>query len=206
MTEGVVLKCKENDMKRIFATFGLLIMISSVVLAGGTENPSTTSNTAIVRTTDGVRVFYKSEKVAKVKVTIYNQSGERVFFEEVKSRLGFSRPYNLTNMPQGDYRVVLEDENGTSEKIISNVKESAKVMAAVINARKEYNRCLVTLYSNRESEVTVRLLDTNANELAVENYTVSGQSSKLFNLANFKGAVSVEVSDANGIIKTTTLE
>ena len=193
-------------MKKIFATFGVLIMISSVMLAGGTENPSTTSNTAIVKTNDGVRVFYKSEKVTKVKVTIYNQNDKKVFSEEVKSRLGFSRPYNLTSMPQGDYRVVLEDENGTSEKIISNVKESAKVMAAVINARKNYNRCLVTLYSNRESEVTIRILDANANELSVANYTVNGQSSKLFNLANFKGAVSVEVSDTNGIIKSTTIE
>lgn len=184
---------------------GVLMMISSVMLAGGIENPSTTSNTAIVKTTDGVKVFYKSEKIAKVKVTIYNQAGEKVFFEEVKSRLGFIRPYNLSRLPKGNYNVVLEDENGTSEKIISNVKESAQVLATIINARKAHNKCMVALYSKGETDVKVRLLDENENELAVEYCTVNGQSSKLFNLEDYKGTVFVEVSDTNGILKSTTL-
>lgn len=182
------------------------MMISSAMLAGGIENPSTASNTAIVKSTDGVKVFYKSDRVAIVKVSIYNETGEKVFFEEVRSRLGFTRPYNLASLPPGDYRVVLEDENGTSEKIISNIKESAKVLAAVIDARKYHNSCLVTLFSNLESEVSIRILDKNQNELKSENYTVSGQTSKLFNLESVKGAVSVEVFDANGVIKSVILD
>jgi hypothetical protein len=40
----------------------------------------------------------------------------------------------------------------------------------------------------------------------VESYTVSGQSSKLFNLENLKGVLSVEISNENGLIKSVTLK
>ncbi|GEM_PF-472005 len=193
-------------MKKIFSIFIALMTFSGAGLAGGiVNNPSTISNTAIVKTHDGVKVFYKSEKAAKVKVTIYDGRNTKVFEEEVKTKSGFVRPYNLASLPAGNYRVVLEDENGRSEKIISNIKEPVKVLAAIINSRNISNKCLVTLYSKGKSDVTVRLLDKDRNELAYESSEVNGQASLLFNLENFNGALSVEVSDKTGVIKTATL-
>lgn len=200
--------CKANDMKKIVSTFVVLMMISSVVLAGGIENPSTktSENTAIVETLTGVKVFYKSDKITKVRVTIYDEESKEVFSEEVKSRKGFIRPYNLDNLVEGDYRVVLEDENGTSEKIISNAREQVVVLASVVNARKNHGKCLVTMFTKGEADVSVKVLDANRNEIASESYRISGQSSKLFNLKDVKGAVFVEVSDSKGLIKSATIE
>lgn len=200
--------CNTNHMKKTFSILGVLIMISSVVLAGGIENPSTktSENTAFVETLTGVKVYYKSDKVTKVKVTIYDEQNKEVFSEEVKSRNGFIRPYNLDNLKEGDYRVVLEDENGTSEKIVSNVREQAVVLASVVNARKNHGKCLVTLFTKGEADVSVKLLDADRNEIASESYRISGQSSKLFNLADVKGAVFVEVSDSKGLVKSATIE
>src|SRR5688572_2715266 len=95
-------------------TFSILVMllISGVVFAGGTAGPSETSKSsrmAIVKSSDGIKVFYKCSQVGKVRVTIYNQKNDVVFSEEVKS-YGFVRPYNLNKLPEGEYRVVLKDE------------------------------------------------------------------------------------------------
>ena len=112
-------------MKKTFSILVMLMMISSVVLAGGTLGPSETtksSKMAIVKSGDGVKVFYKPSEIGKVKVTIYNNKNNVVFSEEVKSRLGFVRPYNLNNLPEGEYRVVMQDENETREEIVSTVK------------------------------------------------------------------------------------
>lgn len=193
-------------MKKVLSIFVALMTFSGVVLAGRIDtNPLTTSSTAIVKTNTGAKVYYKSEKTGKVKVTIYDERNKEIFEEEVKYRTGFVRPYNMENLPEGNYKVVLEDEQGIIEKTISNVSVSASVLAAVINARKDLDKCMVTLYSEGKSDVTVRLLDKNRRELTSKNSTVNGQSSLLFNLANLTGVISVEVSDKAGVIKLSTL-
>ena len=40
-----------------------------------------------------------------MKVTIFDKDNETVFSEEVKTRSGFVRPYNLSDLPEGDYYV-----------------------------------------------------------------------------------------------------
>jgi prolyl oligopeptidase PreP (S9A serine peptidase family) len=129
-----------------------------------------------------------------------------VYSEEVKRRNGFIRPYNLNNLKEVDYRVVVEDENGTSEKTISNAREQAVVLASVVNIRKNQGKCLVTLFTKGEADVTVKVLDADRNEIASESYRISGQSTKLFNLADVKGALFVEVSDSGGLVKSALIE
>ncbi len=191
-------------MKKIFSILGALLIISSLVLAGGKENPSPSS--LIVMYGDVVKVFYNSDKASKVKVTIYGKNGKEVFSETFNSRSGFVRPYNLSSLPKGEFKVVLEDGRGTTEKMVSNLREDAKVSGSIINVKQDQGKCMVILYSKNETDVTVRFLDENQNVLSTESYTVNGQASKLFNFRRLKGLASVEVSDKNGVIKSTALQ
>ena len=91
-------------MKKIFSTFVLLTFVSSVVLAGEDPDPSESSKMAVMKNGDVVKVFYKKLAEAKVKITILDQENKAVFTEEVKSHAGFIRPYNLSQLPEGDYK------------------------------------------------------------------------------------------------------
>lgn len=193
-------------MKKTLSILGMLILISSVVLAGGTPNPSTSSTSskmAIVKCGDVVKVFYKNDESTKVKVTIYNQENKAVFSEEVKSHAGFVRPYNIGSMPEGDYRVVMQDENEKREENVSTLKEHVKSLVGIIKASED--QFAVTFFTKEERDLRVRLLDSNKNVLFSDEYSVNGRASKLFNLKSVKGAVVVEVADEDGVIKSTTL-
>jgi hypothetical protein len=157
---------------------------------------------AIVKSTDGVRVFYKCSQVGKVKITIYNQRNAVVFSEEVKS-FGFVRPYNLNNLPEGEYRVVLEDERETTEEWVSTVKEIAKPLIGIIRANE--NQFAVTFFSKAQNDVTVTVLDEERNILFSEEFNIEGRDTKLFNLKNLKGASQVEVTDKAGVIRSSSL-
>jgi len=191
-------------MKKNFSILVMLIMISSVVLAGGAPGPSASSKMAIVKCgNEVVKVFYKRSEAAKVKVTIYDKNEEVLFSEEVKSKLGFIRPYNFNDLPEGEYRVVMQDENETREEYISTVKEHVKSLAGIIRASKE--QVMVTLFSRSDDDLTVTFMDQEKHVLFSKVYSVNGRDAKLFNLRSVKGAASVEVSDRNGIINSSTL-
>ncbi|HEU5291658.1 MAG TPA: hypothetical protein VFU05_13505 [Cyclobacteriaceae bacterium] len=190
-------------MKKSFSILGMLMLISSVVLAGGIDNPLVPSNMAIVKTNTGARVFYSTEKSSKVRIRIYDTDDKEVFSDVIKSKENFSRLYNLKNLPEGEYRVVMEDENGIREELFSTRKK-VEVLSSIIYSKTQ-QKCLVTFFSQDEADVSVTLLDKNKKVLASDELSVNGQAAKLFNLEQLKGPVTVEVSNANGIVRTSVI-
>jgi flagellar hook assembly protein FlgD len=189
-------------MKKLIVMFGALMILSRVAFAG--EVDPSASNTSVSLKGEIVKIFYRSENSDKVKVTIYDASSNVVFSEEIKNKSNFIRPYNLEELPFGEYTIVLEDKNGRSEEKVSYAKKTVEVQASIIN-RKEGRKCMVTLFSKGETEVTYRVLDIDNNVLYSQSQTVNGQASKGFNLEKVKGAVTVQVSDSNGLLKYKTL-
>lgn len=191
-------------MKKLFSVFVVLMIMGSAVLAGGIENPLVPSNMAITKTTSGARVIYQTEKPSSVQIKIYDDRDHEVFSDVVKSNESFSRVYNLTNMPEGIYRVSMEDENGKREETFSTHKK-VELLSSVIHAKK-LNKCLVTLYSKGLTDARITLKDGNRNVLAADNFSVNGQSVRLFNLEKVNGPVYVEVSDKNGVIRSSVIQ
>lgn len=192
-------------MKKIVAMFGALMMISGVVFAG--EAPLFATAEMSVNLTDKiVKVYYRSDKAGKVKVTIYCMTtGKEVFTEEIRKQSKFIRPYNLDGLPYGEYSIVLEDENGRAVEKISYTKKVVKVLSSIIQS-KETKDVTVALFSNGNTDVVVRLLDAKGNLLQAEQYAINGQANKRFNLKNIEGAVKVEVLNGEDeIIQTRTV-
>ena len=177
---------------------------SSVVLAGGIENPLMASNMAITKTTSGARIIYQAEGLSSVEIKIYDHKNNEIFSDIVKSKESFSRVYNLSNLPVGEYRVSMEDEHGKREETFSTDKK-IEVLSSVVYARK-LKKCLVTLFSKGESDVKITLMDSDKNVLAADNFSVDGQSVRLFNLEKLSGPVFVEVSDRNGLIRSSVIQ
>ena len=71
---------------------------------------------------------------------------------------------------------------------------------------KKLQKCLVTLYSLNVADVKITLTDRNKNILAADNFSVDGQSVRLFNLEKVNGPVFVEVSDRNGLIRSSVIQ
>lgn len=183
--------------------FGVLMIISRIAFAGGETTPKAT-HTSVSMKGEIVKIFYQSENSDKVKVTIYDAASNAVFTEEIKGKSNFIRPYNLENLPYGDYTIVLEDKNGRTEEKVRYAKEEVSTRATIIH-KKQSRKALVTLFSTGETEVTYRVLDINNNVLYSESETVNGQAAKSFNLEKVKGTVTLQISDSNGLLKYKTL-
>ena len=190
-------------MKKLVVMFGVLMIISRVALAGEVNAPKAT-NTSVTMKGEVVKIFYRSENADRVKVTIYDAAAKAVFSEEIKNRSSFVRPYNLENLPFGEYTIVLEDRNGRTEERVTYAKPAVQVQANIIKVR-DSRKAIVTLFSNAATEVTYSVLDIDNNVLYSQTQKVNGQAAKSFNLEKVKGAVTVQVSDSKGILKYKAL-
>lgn len=190
-------------MKKLVVMFGVLMIISRVSFAGEVNAPEPTT-TRVSLKGDVVKIFYRSENSDRVKVTIYDIRSNIIFSEQIKSESSFVRPYKLKDLPYGEYTVVIEDKNGKTEEKVSYFKEEAQVMASIIS-KKNNRGAVVALFSKGEAEVTYRMVDSSNNVLYSETQKVNGQNTKAFNLERVQGAVTLEVSDSNGLLESKTL-
>ena len=191
-------------MKKNFSVFGVLMLISSVVFAGGIDDPST-SKLAVSKSGDVVRVFCKSE-TRQVKLSIINEEGEVVFKEQIRNaKNGFIRPYNVAALKAGTYTIVLEDENGKREETIVVEKVKAELMSAII--RLADKRCAVTLRGKNEASAYVSVKDESGKIVFEDRYDVEGTATKVLNLADFSGKLTVRVTGADGaLVSEKTIE
>jgi len=190
-------------MKKLTVLFGVLMIISSVAFAGEVKAPKAAS-TSVSLNGEIVKIFYQSENSERVKVTIYNADKKAVFSEQIKNKSSFIRPYNLENLPYGEYTIVLEDKDGRSEEKITYGKKDADAFASIIS-HKNGRKAMVALFSKGETEITYNVLDSDSRVLYSQTETINGQAAKAFNLEKVKGAVTILVSGSNGVLDNKTL-
>jgi hypothetical protein len=184
-------------------TLGLLV--SSLVMAAdngdGVSKPSTFAvwSSSECRT---VHVLYKTEQRGSVKISIMNDKNDVVFSEILKKRVGFIRPYNFNELPDGEYTIRIDDNAGSkSEKIKVGLTEPAK-MVHVSNLTGTERKFMMTGFAPKESDLLVRIFDAANQMIFEESRKVNGQFGEVYNIGKNTGSYTMEVSDHQGVLKT----
>lgn len=172
-------------MKKTLSIFVVLISMSSVVFAGGIDDPKVSSRIAIVRKDENhFNLIYKGNKVANVAVAIYNAKNELQFTEVIRKSDGFVRPYDLSGLQNGDYTIVVKNN---SDEILSesvNISPTKSSLMTQVVKTKENNKYVLTIADKKSEYVTVRVSDETSTILYEKRESLKGQMAKLF---SFKG-------------------
>jgi len=184
-------------MKTKLSLFLALIIGSSVAFAGAM--PTVT----VVR---GVskhifKLVYKSEESTKVQITIFNSRKEIVFNETVADMANFTRPYNFSELPEGEYTIEVKDSFG---KKIEKVNYSQGTVQSIISVFKVTNapsKYMLTAVNEGSNEITVNIFNSNGDTLYNDTLTVNGNFAVIYNLVE-EGKYTFVVSDKSGASKT----
>lgn len=180
------------------------VLFCTQVFAGGIVDPKTTagSSSAVVKLVGSkiVKVYYKSEALGNVEISIVNSSGREVFSESIDKTDGFMRPYNFGSMPEGEYTVTVKDGYG---KMVEKVSYTNLRIHKLIKVQKltESDKYLLTIVSERKDDVTILISDSNDSLVYREAVTVDGEFGRVYNIKGLKN-FSIDVIDSNGILKS----
>lgn len=159
-------------------------------------------------TNQGVyKVYYKAAEASRVRVSIYGERNELVFTEVLNNVSSFVRPYNFSELAEGQYTIVLEDKNGQQvEKVnygVSHITSTIRV-TEVPNTTSKY--CLNVVNDGAE-DVSVKIYDANQ-LLHQEVIPVKGQYGIIYNLSKVvrtpSGNLTFEVVTSSGVVKSVT--
>jgi hypothetical protein len=189
---------KSQFVALVFASF----FLTATAFADSPASLSvTTASDAKVYT-----VVYKSSEAGKVKVSIYTKSNQLVFTEVLTNVMSFKRPYNFSQLEEGEYTIVLEDKNGKQVETVNHVINRINSTISVKKLADTENKYVLNVITTGTEGVLVKIYD-NANDLVhVQNVEVSGYFGLVYDLSKIKttpaSTVTFEISTASGKVET----
>lgn len=188
-------------MKKTLSILVILIAISSAVSARRMDKPEETTSMAVTKSGSLVKLFYKGAKECKVKVSISNAKNQVVFEETIKHVDGFMRPYNFSNLPEGDYTVELTDHTGKKVEKVSYRSVKTEQLAGLIKISSEGDKYLLTIPNRGRNTFDVSIYDSTGVLLYNESERADGDFAKVYNLSEVSEKFVFVITDKSGSSK-----
>ena len=188
-------------MKKTLSILVLLVAIGSAALAMPAENPAPASGVGIMKKGKTFHVFYKAAKLSDVKIFIRNERNDLVFTETIRKTDGFVRPYNFTQLEDGEYTVeVIDCTYRQVQKITHGMKPSDK-LAHVVRVSPTENKFLLTLPNKVHNIISVKIYGDKHQLVYEELLEITDDLAKLYNLNQINDNFSFEITDGEGNVK-----
>jgi hypothetical protein len=171
----------------------LFIAFVAVSFASFADN---TTSLSIVPTANAnvYSISYKTREVGKVKISIYNKSNQLLFTETLTEVASFNRPYNFSELSEGEYTIVLEDKNGKQVEKVNYFMNKVKSLISITEVVNSENKYMLNVTNNGTDAVSVRIYDSAENLLHTQEVEVTGHFSLIYNLSKVKPAYSSQIT------------
>jgi hypothetical protein len=187
-------------MKKFLSILVVLAMVSGVVNAYNVDEPKATTGLAVMKSANGVKVFYKGSKAGTIKVTISNSMGQNIYQETMRNVESFMRPYNLTSISEGEYNIeIVSSEGKQVEKFLYGKNKVEKLMN-LVRVKDTQKYVLTVANKNANDKLKISIYDEQYRLLYQGNEEISGDFAKIYNLGNMKN-FTFEVTDGSGTTK-----
>jgi hypothetical protein len=192
-------------MKKTLSILAAITIFSTALFANNIDNPNAATGMAIMKNGTTVKLFYKGTKQTDVKVFIYNAANTLVYSETIKNVDGFVRPYNFTNLEEGEYSIELLGENGRQvERVIYKLGKVEK-LANVMHVTGEANKYILSVANKGQDVLTIKIYSDKGVLLYSKTEEVNGDFAQVYNLDKYNGVLTFEVSDSKGVTKSLSL-
>lgn len=151
------------------------------------------------------------EGLGKVRLAILDSDGNKLNEQFVKVKNNVRVPYDLSNLPAGEYQVVIESniKEPNSESMVYTVETTeapAPLPLMAYGKSLDDNSFKLTVIGLEEPGTKVEILNENGKAIFSENIDQPEAFSKVYHLKNFSTKdVTLRVTDAKGRTKFLAL-
>lgn len=185
-------------MKKIYVLAAAVLFSTAVFAGGAPDKPASATGVAVMKQGESVfKVIYKGAQATNVKVSIYDAGNKLVLSETIKRMDGFMRPYEFEGMNEGEYTVVVADQDGERTEKISYGDAGMKRLVNVVKISGD-DRFLLTVAGKGEGKVNINIFDGDDALVHHETRAFSKSFGQVYRLKNVKRDVTFEISDEHG--------
>jgi hypothetical protein len=187
-------------MKSKFALLVVGVVMSIASVAASVSSVIVTSASEHV-----FKVHYNANEAGKVKISILNGKDQLVFSEVLLNTGSFTRPYNFSELAEGEYTILVEG-NGVkqAEKVNYSIAKVTS-FAMVTEIANQANKYLLNVSNKGTQNVTVRIYSNDGTLLHVQTLEVTENAGIIYDLNKVKtndSTITFEISLDGGNVQT----
>ncbi len=193
-------------MKRMIATAAMLAIVTGMAMASDNTNEASKSSQFKISQNVQMGVYhlrYDAAEPGQAIIKIANEKGNVLMREKIVYEASFVRPYNLKQLPDGIYRISVENEGNIVEEIIQHVKNTpVSTVTYDVNINEvSDNKYQLVVKKIGDEAVGVKIADKNGVIFFDGTIDQMGSFSKVFDLSNIvSDNIKVEVTMGNKTI------
>jgi hypothetical protein len=177
----------------------LAVMMSASLVALANEPGNPRVRVVNQKETGIYTLIYAGGKAENVKLNISNGAGQTLFNQTIKSKEGFVRALNFTNVEQGDYTITIESDDLTEVRKVSYVTTGKPDINHVHVAKlMDEGKYLFTMSQVPNETVHVKIFDGLNNVVHEEMIKIDGSYGVVYNLKQIAGNPTFEVTAKSG--------
>ena len=188
------------NMRSKITVLFFALMMSVAAFADSPTSLTVTSASAHV-----YKVYYKANEAGKVRVSIINNSNKAVFSEVLNNVASFVRPYNFSELPEGEYTIVVEDKNGKQVEKVQYSMSKITSFISVTEKANDPNKYILNVVNNGTDVVSVKIFAAE-NLLHEQTLQVTGNFGQVYNLSSVRTTndmkITFVVTTSAGITRT----
>jgi len=188
--------------------FAVAAMVCAVAFGG--PNYGSESKVAVLKNGDVFKVIYQGPAESIVNVTILDADEQPVFKEKIISHGNFIRPYNLSQLPKGDYKICVDDQAGkrfeklcstdieangtTNEEQVTDLDEKEWTThkdewnAHIAKLKGAENKFMISIPHQGNDNIAINIYDQNQQLVFSEHQKIEKDFAKVYVLKGLNGA------------------
>ncbi|MFZ6014202.1 MAG: T9SS type A sorting domain-containing protein [Bacteroidota bacterium] len=194
---------KKENMKIKSLLIAALVTITSIASFAGKDEPRKTGLAVVpVKGSESFKVIYRGETAGKVKLNIYNATGQTILSETINGVEGFICPVNFRGLASGEYTIELVDASGKKSEKINFIKKQSIRHIHVSKLTNDEAKFLLAVANSGDELINVRIYDAQNNLVHTESKQISGDFAQVYKLEAATGSYTFEISDKAGNTRT----
>jgi hypothetical protein len=189
-------------MKKTLLFFLALIVISTISFARRLDNPPALSRMGVIRSGSTFKVFYKGTSLSKVVINIYSNNKVKVFSDNLGKQDSFVRPYNFSQLPEGEYTIELTDETGKQVQRVQYRNGKIEKLASLIKVSGEGDKYLLMVPSEGADVLDIEISDAAGEVIYRSKEKIEGDFARVYDLKSLSGIFELSITDSKGVTKT----
>lgn len=179
------------------------IIISLVLISRAFAASPTTLAVKSAEKLNVYNIHYRTTEKGTVKLSIIDSKDKAVYSEVLFNTSSFVRPFNFSQLNEGEYTVVLEDKNGKQSEKISYTINHVTSFVSISPVANQDGKYRLNVYNNGLENVDVRIFAQNGDLIHDQVLSVKGSHALIYNLKQVASpAFTFEVTTSNGSVKT----
>ncbi len=168
------------------STLMALLVLTSNLLFANVENPPEALVSVKILEPGKMQLAYYGKSPEKLMVNIYNEDNQRIFNETIQSENGIKKPYNLKELPYGEYKVKVRVDGKVSMHKVMHEAPKFPGKVKMVATACEQGKIKMLLMSPYYKNFRLRIYDEDNELLFQQDIRQKNNYGRVFNFEEHK--------------------